>query len=69
MVKRIAVKSTKRIKKDEVISVRFPVGTSEEIKEISAALYYNRSVSDYVKECVLCNAVQDRRVMNERAEQ
>jgi hypothetical protein len=66
MAKRIRTKTIKSIAKGEVISVRFPVGTMKEIREISDALYYGRSVSDYIKECVLCNAVQDRHILNDR---
>ena len=52
--------------KEEVISVRFPKGTGKEIKRISKELYYGRSISDYVKECVLCNLVHDSNCVKDR---
>ena len=56
------------VRKDEVISVRFPAGTVKDIQKVSKVLYFSRSISDYVKECVLCNLIQDKTVTDNREE-
>ena len=63
MVKRRVAKTVNR---GEIISVRFPSGTTKQIKEVSESICFGRSVSDYVKECVLTNLNQDVHIVQER---